>query len=326
MDVSNARRRLLTRDDLELRGVNASELRRQVASGELCRVHRGRHLPASQWTAAFTEERHLLRVVAVAENMRGSDAVASYVSAGVVWELPLFRIDPARVHLSGAHTSGLVRGSAGVARHGVEVAERDRTSRFGIPCTTLERTVFDVIRGASDETAIACADAALRRVAWDDERRWYDIDAAEEWRSGLCARIDAASGMRGIRRARRIATLADGRAQLPGESVSRLYLLRLGFDVPALQVVIPGPNDEDYRVDFDLARAWGEFDGVGKYTDPAMMREVGYAALADEKAREDWIRGTTGRTFARWGMVHIPNAATLERRLAAFHVFPTHRW
>lgn len=322
MDALSVRRKLLTRDELEAQGIGAGALRRLVASGELRRVHLGRYVRASHWADAYAEERHLLRTFAVAGAMRGSDAVVSHVSAAASWGLPLFRLDPRRVHVSGEHTAGVVRGAAGVGRHAIAVPEVDRAVRFGIPCTTLERTVFDVIREAPEETGIACADAALRHVAWDEDARSYDVAAAERWRAGLLARISAAPGARGIRRARRIAGLADGRAQLPGESVSRIYLLALGFAVPRLQVVILGPAGERYQIDFDLETAWGEFDGTGKYTDPTMMREVGYATLAREKEREDWIRGTTHRPFARWGMPHIANAAALERRLAVFQIFP----
>ena len=91
-----------------------------------------------------------------------------------------------------------------------------------------------------------------------------------------------------------------------------------------MQVCVPGPRGSTYFVDFGLddVPAWGEFDGTGKYTDPAMMAGVGYGPLAAEKEREDWIRGTTHRPFARWGMPHIASAATLGGRLAAFQISP----
>lgn len=53
-----------------------------------------------------------------------------------------------------------------VLHHEVEVAAADRTQIGGIPCTTLERTGYDIIRTTQRETAMAAADAALRLAAW----------------------------------------------------------------------------------------------------------------------------------------------------------------
>lgn len=306
------------------RGVGARQFDRQRAAGALRQVHRGAYVRKADWDGAFTEERHLLRVIAAVQAMRGSATVASHTSAAVANDLPLFRLQPRRVHFTGAATAGLVTTNGDIARHRVDVPLADRSVEHGIPCTSLSRTVFDVVRGASEETGLALADAAFRRVAWDAETRRYDPDAADEFRAGLQERIARAPGGRGIRRARRIIALADGRAQLPGESVSRLYLLRLGFAVPRLQVPVPAPSGRDYQVDFgiDDAPAWGEFDGEGKYTDPALMSELGCGVIAREKEREDWIRGTTQRPMARWGMRHVDSEVTLGNRLATFSVRP----
>lgn len=62
---------------------------------------------------------------------------------------------------------------------------------------------------------------------------------------------------------------ADGRAQLPGESVSRLHLRSLGFDGIRLQSRVEGVAGEEYWLDFAFPahRVFGEFDGRGKYVD-----------------------------------------------------------
>lgn len=302
-------------------GRGAHSLERAVARNDVERIHRGWYVERGAWDAAYSEERHLMRVIAVAESMRGTDAVFFLSSAAVLWGLPLFRMKLIRVHVSGCSTNGIVSNAKGVARHEIHVPDTDRAMRFGIPCTSLERTVYDLIRLAPLETALACADAALRMVAWDATERTYNDAAAREWLAGMWERVDAARGARGIRQARQVLGLADGRAQLPGESVSRLYLLDLGFAPPRLQVPVPGPNGHDYYVDFGLedVSAWGEFDGKGKYE---LGANTPAHVLDDEKQREDWIRGTTRRPFARWGMEHITSAITLGRRLAKFHIIP----
>ncbi|HYP74272.1 MAG TPA: hypothetical protein VEP72_09290, partial [Microbacterium sp.] len=133
------------------------------------------------------------------------------------------------------------------------------------------------------------------------------------------------SGSRGVVRARELLELADGRADGPSESISRLYLHWLGF-APRLQVAIAGPSGHDYYVDFgiDEADVWGEFDGKVKYVDAAMRRpgEDAEAVVLREKAREDWIRGSTGRRVVRWGWDDLADLGTFSRRLAAYGVFP----
>ena len=118
---------------------------------------------------------------------------------------------------------------------------------------------------------------------------------------------------------------ADGRAQLPGESVSRLQLVRLGFARPRLQVPVAGPHGQTYWVDFGLddVDALGEFDGKGKYLDEAMRDGLSLeAVLLEEKKREDWIRGRTQRRFARWSNEHLGTPELLAARLAAFGIRP----
>lgn len=252
----------------------------------------------------------------------------SHVSAAALLGLPLFRHREGTPHLSGVGTNGRVGGADPVRRHGVHVSDDDRIEVTGIVCTSLERTVFDVIRTVGRETAVACADAALRLVGWRESDRRFDEDAAEAWRDSLLERVVDSAGARGIRQARWVARFADGRSQLPGESVSRLYLNDLGFAPPQLQVPFPGPRGQDYAIDFGLddVDAWGEFDGEGKYFDVALGGDPeGRKALLREKEREDWIRGRSGRAFVRWGMSHVANATTFRRHLASFGLSPGRR-
>ena len=191
----------------------------------------------------------------------------------------------------------------------------------GIRCTTLERTTFDVVRAVGRETAVAFADAALRSVALRGEA--YDIAAAEEWRERMLERLARAAGARGVRRAREVIRFADGRAQLPGESVSRLQLARLGFARFGLQVPVPGPKGKEYRVDLEIEEigTFLEFDGKGKYLDEAMRSgRTLEAVLLDEKQREDWIRGATQRRLVRAEDSHITTPEALAARLAGFGI------
>src|SRR5690606_15182957 len=97
----------------------------------------------------------------------------------------------------------------------------------------------------------------------------------------------------------------------------------MGFRSVDLQVPVESPHGWDWFVDFGLddINAFGEYDGEGKYTDPALRgdRDIEETVL-DEKQREDWIRGRTGRGMLRWGKDHIGTRRTFAMRLAAFHV------
>jgi hypothetical protein len=123
-----------------------------------------------------------------------------------------------------------------------------------------------------------------------------------------------------------VLAFADGRAELPGESVSRVRLAELGFRRIRLQVVVDAPAaGRQYRVDFGLddADAFGEFDGRIKYHDIGMTRgRTADEIFEREKQREDWIRGTTGRRLVRWGWADIETADMLALRLAAFGIHP----
>ncbi|MBS1673832.1 MAG: hypothetical protein JSS74_07695 [Actinobacteria bacterium] len=308
-----------SRENLILDDWTDREIAGAVARGTLFRLRRGWYIDGAEREALWPEERHRAHVIAVARDSRGG-AVMSHSSAAVLWRLPLYRIHCVRVHmtlLSARRNSS----APDVKRHIGTLEEDDIVTIDGIRCASLGRTVFDLIGTLPLESAVALADAAERQMA--ERIREWDLDAVESWRRALQARLEASSGMRGLRQMRWVAAFADGRAQLPGESVSRLQLVRLGFAVPKLQVPVAGPDGNSYFVDFGLddVNCFGEFDGKDKYFDEAMrsgltIEEVIFA----EKRREDWIRGSTHRRFARWESEHILTSRALGLRLEAFGI------
>ena len=312
---------LRSRRDLLWHGWQERAIDAAVRDGALRLIRRGWYMAGDEWDDLWPEGAHLAHVVAVARD-GGGGGVMSHLSAAVLWGLPVYRSQMARVHMT-VPPAARISSGPDVMRHSSPLDPGDIAMRHGIRCTSLLRTVFDVVRTTSPETAVACADAAERMMML--RGREWDPDAREAWRRGMAELLDAAAGARGIRQARRIAEFADGRAQLPGESVSRLQLVRLGFATPDLQVRVAGPDDTDYFVDFALreVRTLGEFDGVAKYTDEALRRGIPLdAVLLAEKRREDWIRGVTQWRFVRWGDEHCATAGRLAARLASFGVVP----
>lgn len=287
------------------------------------RVRRGWYIGSQIWRRLWPEGRHLLHVVALDRDAVGSRPVFSDVSAAVVHGMPLYRTRPERVHVvTDRHSS---RSMPDVLRHEATLARGDVVEVDGLSCTSTVRTVLDVARTLTPEAAIACADAALRAVAVIDHEQ--DEEVAADWREQLLGRARSSSA-RGVRQSRRVIAFADRRAELPGESVSRLQLSRLGFRRIGLQAPVVLPDGTLFRVDFDLeeAEVFGEFDGRGKYLDESLRGDMAIEdVLLAEKRREDTIRGVTGRRFVRWESEHIVTDTALGARLAAFGIRPPGR-
>jgi len=321
--ISQAKSAMLRRSELSALGHTERQIRRAVETGEFVVVRRGWYIGGRIWRSLWPEGRHLLRVVAVHNDAVGALPIFCGPSAAVVHGFPLYRADLSRVHA--ATMRGASRSAADVLRHEMAVADVDVVEVEGLLCTSPVRTVFDASRMLSMEAAVAVADAALGRVAvnWNV----HDVDAAAAWKHDLRERA-AESSMRGIAQARRVVEFADGRSQSAGESVSRLHLHRLGFREIEIQVPIRLPGGDECWVDFGLDEvdAFGEFDGKGKYLDPALRNGRSVAeVLLDEKRREDFIRGVTGRRFLRWKDEHIRTSRVLGARLRAFGVHPPGR-
>ncbi|MFS0713011.1 hypothetical protein ABC195_03950 [Microbacterium sp. 2P01SA-2] len=310
------------RDELILRrdarrGGETAGLDRAVGAGELVRVRRGVYIAASRWSAARPEERMRLRAHALAA-VATRDPVFSHATAAALHGLPVHRGDDARVHtLEVGAAPAPSRGD--VLRHRHDVSAADITAVRSLRATDLARTLFDVLCAESPETATSAMDAALRSVAWRG-RSVYDDDAAEALSAAVAAHIEHAPGARGIRRARFVAAIADGRAQLPGESISRLWMLQLGAAQPVLQHPVAMGGGRWAFLDFawPALRRFGEFDGDGKYLDPAITagrspRDV----LRDQRDREGRIVAATGWTPVRWGWERLASRPTFAAFLRA---------
>lgn len=318
LDVPAARHLLLTREQLSADGWSDRQIEREVAAGQLHRLRRGWYAAASDWRELWPESRHLAHVVAVNDRARVRPVFA-LTSAAAVHGLPLHRVVDDRVHTVYPDTAR--RTVDLTVRHQGRIDDADIVDIDGILCTSAERTVYDLVRLVSAEVALSSADAHLARVGGDPRR--YDATAADAWVAGLAARIDAAPGARGIRHARMLHPLIDGRSQLPLESITKLQFRRLGFRAPRLQVPVRAPHDGWFWMDIalDEAAAFYECDGESKYTDEAMRsgRTLEEVLLA-EKQREDWVRGTTGRRVLRGGSAHSASPTALAARLASFGV------
>ena len=309
---------LLRRSQLDEHGWHSRRVRREVGNGYLRVIRPGVYARGSDIESLSREGTIVVRAQALAL-VSASRPLFCGITAAALLGLPCLR-DDGLLHVLA--TESRPSGGFGVVRHRGPDDERRYVEAEGLRCTPLARTVADVGRSESRDVAVSLADAALRERAFRAPDV-YDFDEAARFRDEALSWARLAT--RGRRAAERALTLADGRAQLPGESVSRLRLLDIGFAQPSLQVPVPGPRGTMYRVDFGLddVDAWGEFDGMVKYRGLAeASARTPHSIVEEEKRREDWIRGTTQRRFARWTWEHLADASTLGRRLAAFGIAP----
>lgn len=299
-------------------GFTERRLRDAIGTGELLRLRAGRYVTADEWNGAYAEERE--RVLAHAAQAEAQAAhVFSHATAAAIHGLPLIRHRTRRAHVmvGQASRSGA---TPGLQRHRDEWGG-DVTTIDGLRVTTLARTAFDVLRSERSETAVTVIDAAMRRAATRPDGR-VDPDMAEAFREDVLSLVTGSSGKRGIKQARRLLEFADVRAESPGESVSRLYFAELGYAPVRVQVPVASPNGGTYFVDFEVSGVLGEFDGAGKYIDPALRGDASAERVVlREKRREDWIRGRTGRRMIRWTNDEIAGLVEFQAYLRAMNLW-----
>ncbi len=89
----------------------------------------------------------------------GEDAVASHDSALAVYELT--DAMPAVIHITTPRRFRSRR--PGVTVHTAPLSERERTERAGVPVTTVERTITDLLEHFGPDLATQAAEQALER-------------------------------------------------------------------------------------------------------------------------------------------------------------------
>lgn len=276
---------LLTRLELRTRGITDREIRAAVRAGQLVKVSYGVYgrprassdhpiYPTSGRDFELQQQEHRRQVCSAA--LRADDPLLSHVSAAMMFGLPLVEVDLDVVHLIGRLPSGGQRRGR-VFRHpgrpGIPEVRVD-----GMRVTSAARTLVDIGRTESFDTAVTAIDAALRRGLVS--------------RTELTNEVTKAARTVGAAAARRAVAFGDGRSESPGESRTRTALQELGFPPPDLQVKIFSAIGEFIgRVDLAYPE-WGvliEFDGLVKYGDLPDGPDARAAVIA-EKRREDRLR------------------------------------
>lgn len=190
----------------------------------------------------------------------------------------------------------------------------DSVEKSGLRVTSLARTTFDCLREMSFAEGLAVADSALRVCGMSRQEL---LDAL-----GRMPRNSA-----GWPNALATAAWADARAESGGESIARAQMIRLGYEVPELQVEVNDPLDGKvvYRGDFgwmtdDGAWLMGELDGREKYVNPAMTKgRAAVEVLSDERLRESHI-SANGTRVMRFSFADVMDENRFRQILDAYGV------
>jgi hypothetical protein len=290
---------VLTREQARRCGMSDPAVRQLVRRGDWMVCGRGAIAviaPPLRGKQSFDAARRVHALRAAAATAKRSGHVTGTASAAVVHGLPTLEV-PSLPELLTA--SGRTYGRLDAARvRFADLASDEIDSWFGIPLTTVARTVVDLAR-VDPSSGLMAADAALHEGLLT--------------RAQMTTALERSTGAPGVRRAREVLALADARIESPLESLTHLALHDSGFPTPELQLEIRGADGRTYWADF----AWPshrlvlEADGKDKYRDDALWREkrreiaitrVGYRVVRvvwddvvrDWPATSVWLRDMIG--------------------------------
>jgi Protein of unknown function (DUF559) len=208
----------------------------------------------------------------------GALASASHESAAILHGLDLLERPPESLvtltrppYVRGSRASG-----NDLKVHAATLSPGHVTKRYGLPVTSMARTVVDLARALPFQHGVVVADSALhaRKTTHDELDRVLAV--CSSWRGGG--------------RARRVVAFSDHRAESVLESCARVTFDDCGLPPPELQVDI-GDDHFIARVDF----YWGQYltiaeaDGMIKYADAGravrqlerdqLLREAGFKVV-----------------------------------------------
>lgn len=280
------------RRDRDGQPTNDRRLARELERGTYVRIAPGSFVRGDEWRNLTPIDRHHARVIEVTDRGR-SPLLISHFAAASVWGIDLIGSWPHLVDVTvsrtgGGRTSGEFRRRTTVFRETVATV-----SWRGHEITTPAQTALDLARVGTFTAGVI----ALDQARWARRRGGALATLAD-----LEAIAGADPRTRGRARVRAALEFSTELSDSVRETEGRTLIHRLGFPAPVLQrrfALASGRiADTDYYFeDFDHA---AEFDGVGKYLDPALLAgRTPEEALIAEKDRGDELRRLV-RAFSRW--------------------------
>lgn len=191
------------------------------------------------------------------------------------------------------------RKTKGIVLHNDTLSPDEIVVLRGVPVTTPARTAFDLGRRYGRTLAVIRVDALLQAT---------DLKRAE-----VDALIDRHRGARGIVQLRDVVGLADGGAESPQETRTRLLLTDAGLRPTHTQIVVLNRFGEHVRrIDMGWPewKVGVEYDGEQHWTDPAVR-----ARDIDQQAELESLRWRIVRVSAE--MLRYRPYTIVERARAA---------
>jgi len=267
------------------------KLAKAIAQGEFVRIAPGSFARAAAWKTLTAMDRHHLRVVEMADRLHGPVTLCDHAAAAIhgidtigTWPARVDTLVPRR---GGGRSTGLVRRRTAIDP---DVQTAPWRGHF---VTTPAQTAVDLARAGSFTDGVVALDQAL----WTRRDGGPLTDAA-----ALRERLEAGPRRAGHLRAERAVEFATDVSDSVRETESRVGIRRLGFPTPELQKRFVLASGRVALTDFWWPE-WehvGEFDGVGKYLDPALRGDrTPEEALIDEKDRGDELRRMV-HALSRW--------------------------
>lgn len=263
-------------------GWNYRKLQRALSEGSLVRTTWGIYGSGDQVAGTAA---HLIRARALLMR-HGASVVLSHTTAAIAHGLAVEVDDPPLIDLT---VPPPARGRRRPSHH-IHVApleEGDVTEVNGLRVTSLARTAADLARTAPFAWGVVAMDQTLRR----------GVPMAE-----LRGIAEAATRRSGVETLRNVLAFADGRAQSPAESVSRVTMARAGLPKPELQFRVT--NASGWVADSDFGwpdlEVVGEVDGEGKYDKQVEKGKSAGKVVRSEQVRDELIR-QAGWWPSHWG-------------------------
>ncbi|RJU02639.1 hypothetical protein D6T65_00515 [Arthrobacter frigidicola] len=271
------------------------------------RIRQGLYVTSERWAALDRWDRYRMRVLAV-HLAAHRPPVFCHETAALVHGLPLVTV-PSHVHVQQI-ADGSAHSRGGVRRHCSSLAAPPVTQISGLQVTSLESTIVALAVGSGFPAGVLALDDALRRGM-----------------TNLRQVSELAQMTRTAAAQKRITAVLDfscGDAESPGESLSRVQMMVMGFPVPELQHVFSDARGLIGRVDFywPQARLVGEFDGLVKYSKPEYLNgRTPSEVVIEEKRREDRLRAL-GLRVVRWTWDDLRDPALLRDLLTSAGLVP----
>ncbi len=225
---------------LEL-GLGPDAIQYRVSIGRLHRIHRGVYAVGHR---KLTPLGHRMAAVLA----YGPDAALSHRSAAAHWGLsqPSYKIDVTTLHSK--------RSRKGTRAHASRLDPEDKTTRDGIPTTTVARTILDLAGQLRKDPLTNLIEEADRKELLD--LRALDRTVARRPHAAGTKRLKAALGAyRGT---------ADTRSKLERDFRSLIH--RAGLPEPQFNVLVQGLTVDVYWPQWKLVV---ELDGKPYHTDPS---------------------------------------------------------